>query len=220
MAHFLIFDSSATVDSRGEALNMSLVPGAAVRTSMAVRLFGSPDGDTRHVGFEFNMLGPAGVNIDVPIRWRMQFFNDRLADPSAAASNAAQQTRYQSAPSAWRDAPIIGYQNLAWASECVEIVGGAGAVTHFPATRLVTLNPSTGGDESGCLNGLDSIYFPMTVHAMWVRLAVWQVTADVALPAANRLLIFAVAGGYALPKAMEQSTTPWVGGANGILGEA
>lgn len=224
MAHFLIFDSSATVDNRGEALDQSLAPlgsvGAAVRTSKAVRLFGPPDGDIRHVGFEFNMLGPVDVSLDVQIRWRLQFFNDRIGAPSAAASNAPGQYRYQSAPDAWRDAPIIGYRNLAWASECVEIVGGAGAIAHYPATRLVTLNPGTGGDESGCPNGLDSVYFPMNVHAMWVRLAVWQAATDTALPTTDRLLIFAVVGGYTLPKLMEQSTTPWAGGAAGILGES
>jgi hypothetical protein len=214
MSHFLIFDSSATRDTRGVPVDMSISP-QYVHHTKPVRLYGSPDGDVQRVGFEFNLLGTS--NTAVPIRWYMQFFNDRITgvgnDPSFPYQVAADGMG--------RDAPIIGYQDLQWARECVEIVGGGGAIAHFPAARLITLNPVavTLPDGGGAPDGLASVYFPMTVHAMWVRLALWQNAGDQAMPADHRLLIFAVAGGYANPKTMEEQDRPWAGTSNGILGD-
>lgn len=210
MAHFLIFDSKATMTNRGEARNFNIAPNEAVRHSTAVRLFGSPDGDTRQVGFEFNLLGT--TNLNIPIRWCLQFFNDRVGDG---------MLNYQAAPDSWRDAPVIGRRQLKWTRECVEIVGGAGAITHYPAARLVTLNPSTAAppNDMGTDPGLDSVYFPMTVHAMWVRVAVWQNTGDQDLASDHRFLIFAVVGGYSNPKAMEETTRPYEGQSTTVLGD-
>lgn len=215
--HVLIFDSSAIRTSRSDsAISMALAADDTPRWSTALRLFGNPDGDVQRLGFEFNLTGPAGSVTQVPIRWAMEFWNDRLAVDRNFYQYAPgpQDGRRQAA--GMEVSSTVGSPHLNWARECVEIVGAAGAVTHFQTSRLVTMQVSTAVEPT---RQVCSAYFPMEVHAMWVRLRVWQATGDVALPATHRLFIYGVCGGYAGTKYMEENIYPWDGTANGVLGQ-
>lgn len=180
MARLIIFDSSAAVDSAGAAVDMALA--ATAKRSKAVRIFGSPQGDSRNLSYEFVLSGTPG---SYDIYWYQEFFND---EPSLDAQPSA-----RTFPGAGVDFP--------WSREQVQQLSGAGVIQHYNAERrILTMSPGTTAD---CR------WFPMCVHSLWVRLAIWTPTTLGVTP--PKLRVFAHVGGYDAQAVLEAGTAPWAG---------
>jgi len=115
MARLLIFDSAATVDSAGAAVDMAVT--AAYKPTKAVRCFGAPDGDTRNVGFEFDLSGGTAGLYDV--LWYMEFYND---DPSLVTQPNVRTGIVVAPP---------------WAREQTAEGGTSGAINHYNVERTI-----------------------------------------------------------------------------------
>ncbi len=77
MARLLIFDSNATVDTEGNAVDMAL--SSSEKRSTALRLSGE-----RVVGFEFVLEGAAG-NVD--LYWWVEQYSDRFTPVGTPPTN-------------------------------------------------------------------------------------------------------------------------------------
>jgi hypothetical protein len=180
MARLIVFDSGATVDSAGAAVDMALASSA--KRSKAVRGFGAPDGDSRHISWEFLLSGTPG---SYDIYWYQEFFND---EPSLDA-----QPTVRTFPGA--------DPTYSWAREQVQQLVGSGVIEHYNGERhILAMSPGTTADVR---------WFPMLVHAYWTRLAIWTPTALGVTP--PRLRVFAHVGGYDAQAVLEAATTPYAG---------
>lgn len=183
MARVFIYDSDATVDDQGQAVEFAMDGG--FKPSSPMRLHGGPRGDQRNVSYEFVVSGTAGLSMD--LEWYQEFFNDhpwinlpqslpQYFTPQASAGiNPKPQARRF--PGAGSEYP--------WAREQVAIAGDDGAIAHFNITRTVT---AAGGSPEP---SADCRYFPMLVHALWCRIQIRPTSAE----PWPRLRIFAHGGG-------------------------
>jgi hypothetical protein len=179
VARIPIFDSEATVDSAGNAINQSLVLATA-RRSMPVRLFGAADGMIQQVSFEFILNGAAG---NLTLQWYLEYFGDTPTVNSFPSNRV-----FPGADPAWP-----------WSREQSAESSGSGGINHYNVTRTIQSFNAAGA--------ADSRWFPMNVHALWCRLAVTP-TAGILTPA-QRLRIFAHCGGYGSEEALEALTVPY-----------
>lgn len=183
MAHLLIYDSAATVDADGNAINGAFAaPGAGVLAATPiftkpVRLYGAPDGDISQVGFEFWVTSDASFTLN----WYMEFYNDRPVDYPLPTNHVAP----------------LEVPTAAWAREQTEEVAGAGVVNHYNVARAIN---AAGGATR------DVRYFPMVVHGLFVRLALYSAAAPIAGYAAR---VYAVVGGVDQQVVYDALTTPW-----------
>ncbi len=186
MPQFLIFDSEATEDSRGNPVAMSLDAAVdeehAVRT-LPVRLFGA-----QNVGFQFVAYF---VQAYPTISWFMEFYAD---NPSLQALPNART---------WPGIPLTD-PAWPWAREQIEEMASGGLIRHYKIIREAHFTGPEIVDPS-----VLAIYFPMQVYGVWVRLAVWA-NPEFWDPT-SRLYIFATEGGYDQELAAEQSIVPWAG---------
>jgi hypothetical protein len=179
MARILIFDSGIAVDSNGNAVSMVL-SSAAVR-SKALHLFGTPDGDVRNISYEFILSGGTGA---INVYWYQEFFND-----SASLKAQPSGREFPGANVAW-----------AWAREQTAQLTGSGVIEHYNVERRIM---SMNGASSA-----DCRWFPMLVHSLWTRLAIWTPST---LAGSERLKVFASVGGYDAQTALEAGLTPYAG---------
>lgn len=172
--------------------------------SRPVRLF-TAEGAIEHISWEFYLTGTSG---DVNVCWYQEFFNDRA------------QPFYEPGS---RNKPLP--RRVPWCREQAEVVATTGLVTHVNVVRSMTMNSlATSASLLASQARAASRYFPMNVHAAWVQLRVFTMTAMAAAnpnyyydcaasPMAQRLRIFAVVGGYEQHPAMDataQLGLPWV----------
>ena len=139
-------------------------------------------GDIRNVVYEFILKGGVAGS-----SWAFEWYQEFFADaPRLDAS-----PMYPSA----RTFPGAEPSDV-WAREQVEIVGASGAITHFNATRTVTITSP------------EARWFPMVIQTLWGRLAIRTTTTTVGatLP---RLLVVAHIGGHTEEMALETLTTPY-----------
>jgi len=178
MARIKIFDSTATLNSRGDAITQAedwptALDALRAAHSMPVRCF-SGDGPVQEIGYEFIAdIMPDGATL--ALRWYQEFFNDK---PSL------------NAPPTVRDWPGVN-PRVPWGRETLIVPGGAGVAVHHPVTRNMAMTYNRGDFE--CL------YVPLSIHTLWVRLAVYVSLADCTAITATQdthIQIFAHAGGH------------------------
>lgn len=150
MARILIFDSAATVDSVGNAVDMTFLGrGSAFMRTKAVRGFGAPDGDGRNIAFEFALFGGTSGAYDVT--WFMEFYNDK---PSLDAQPATRDS------------------GLPWAHEQSAEAAASGVVNHYDVYRTIQdMDTSGAGDVRT---------FPMVMQSLWTRLGLRSTAVSLA----------------------------------------
>lgn len=201
MARLFVYDSQAATDAGGAAINMSLVNGTYKR-SKAVRLYGAVDGPIQDIGWEMLFEGAQAVAAPITLYWFMEFMNDRPQRtlPSARVAQGVNP-------------------NFNWCREQLEyapgtLVGGstvASRVYHYDVRREVILADGTTYFAAASPPAAGSysreLYFPVSVHAYWARLAL---TTD-GLPGTGnyRLRIWAVVGGQDQQVAQQDQTLPY-----------
>lgn len=183
MAHLLIFDSAATTDADGDPIDGSFgAPGGGVLTAAALhtkpaRIYGAPNGDIEKIGFEFWIQS----NATFTLSWYMEFFSDAPVNYPLPINHVA---------------PGVS-PTAQWAREQTEEVAGSGVVNHYNVVRAIN---AAGGAA------VDVRYFPMIVHGLFVRLAVYAAAAPIA---GLNLRIYAVVGGVDQQTTNEAKTAPW-----------
>lgn len=199
MAHILIFDNTATVDSNGDAIDMSFPTrgGTVGCCSVPVRIYGSPDGDIEKCGLEMVAIGTA--NEAFTMQWFLEYNNDAPARDQSITFGSARHVP-----------PTLGIAATSqWNREVTSELAGSGVINHYPVTRQSAFNP-------GIVTGnVECHYYPMLVHGVFFRVRfLGFVSAPTTIP---RILVFAVVGGYDEQDAIEASVVPWVGTAGGVL---
>lgn len=184
MARVLVFDSWANAASDGSPINASLWAGTfhtnptyAVR-SQPLRIF-HHDEDINLVSWEFLATNFQDVTAIVPVYFFQEFYGD---EPSLDAPPNRRD---------WMDVPI----DAPWGHE---------TVANYDST-LTTVNMEVLDRRllMRCRPPFlaDSIWMPLAVHALWVRLAIWLCASDPErfhFTAAGqfRLRVFAHVGGH------------------------
>jgi len=204
MARILIFDSTATQNDADEPVEMGLARNVYA-TSMPVRMHGGPSGDQRHVSYEFIVSSDEGFSTN--IEWYQEFFNDHpwVNMPSALPASFRATTIIPARPT-YRVFP--GSSNsMPWAREQVAIAGAAGVIDHYDITRVITTAGVAKWPDADCR------YYPMLVHALWVRIKIRVTDAGSGdLPDYPRIRVFAHAGGLGnIASYTERSTRPFSG---------
>lgn len=191
MARINIYDSWITENSALETRTTGLSNNAnAPRRSEPVRLFGG-SGEVEALSYEFLWDFTALVQSVVLIWWQ-EFWGDKasLSSPPSARS--------------WRGIdPTLG-----WAQEVDAIVGAAGRVDHYAVRRHVTVTP-----QSIVTPFYNSLWFPLSIHAPWVRVAHYvdqvdpetTVGEELLLAGNLRLRIFAHLGAHDEMKYLEEN---------------
>jgi hypothetical protein len=186
---FLIFDSEAIKDSRGQPVDMDLSSAGSFASSvrsLPVRLFGA-----QNVGFQFVYKTDLA---QVGVAWCMEFFAD---NPSLQETPSART---------WPGIPPLD-PAWPWAREQIEEMASSGEIQHSGITRNVVMGV---GSEVG--PNVDARYYPMQAYGLWVRLAIWRTdTAPWVTGEDRRLYVFATEGGYDQETAAENSLVPWAG---------
>lgn len=183
MARILIYDSDATVDDAGQAVEMTM--DGNFKPSSPMRLHGGPKGDQRNVSYEFVISSELGLSID--LEWYQAFFNDHpmVNLPLSLPLNFRQQATPGINPKPGGRIFPGSSGEYPWAREQIAIAGAAGAIDHYDITRAIA---SAGGVAEP---SADCRYYPMLVHALWCQVQV-RPTSAAPWP---RVRIFAHGGG-------------------------
>ncbi len=189
MARILIFDSSPSLE--GNPYDQSPLGDAGdIKRSAPVRLF-THEGHIPNVSFEFLMVDQ---NATLDLRWYQEFYTDHThmgMDGVSARGTTGELNRNAPRPTQ-RDFPGAT-SAMTWAREQVAIVGAGGAIAHFDALRSMTLTDN------------QARYFPMEVHSLWMRLAVYAIA-----PVGNTAVrIWANVAGLAESKWLREQTVPY-----------
>jgi hypothetical protein len=185
MSRFLIFDTSAAVDSKGNTIDQAVFSDAPnVKRSVPVRLYGAPDGDIRYLSLEFLLEAAAGVGEVIPLLWAMEFQSDK---PAIVI------------PTLRTDLNVTPTQP--WGAEQTQETGGSGAVAHYDVTRTMSCNTNIAA-LAVCK------VVTLMVHALFARVKINVASAPTN---AHRLRIFAIMGGQVEESAAEASQVPWIG---------
>lgn len=193
MSRILIFDSQPRYSTQtdNETENPTQALGEATdalnaRRSAPVRCF-TGDGEQRIVGIEW-LLDLFGEEV-FAFRWWPEYFNDKasLAQPPTARD--------------WKDV------NAAhpWGRAMVANDAGGGSVALNPLTYNMNMSNRLNSSPSG-----DCLYVPLSVHALWLRVAVWcDLTASTSVGidqlAAVRLRAYAIVGGTSEQAYLEEN---------------
>ena len=183
MARILIYDTDATVDDAGQALEHAM--DGNFKPTVPMRLHGGPSGDQRNISYEFVVSSDAGLSIT--LEWYQEFFNDHpwVNLPTQLPVNFVQQATPGINPKpAGRVFPGAASE-YPWAREQVAIAGAAGAIDHYDITRTVTNAGGAANPDADCR------YFQMLVHALWCRIQI-RPTSAAPYP---RVRIYAHCGG-------------------------
>jgi len=178
MARINVFDSTASVDSAGNAVNFNcaaaLTEATATRT-YPVRIY-SPDEDTTVVGWEFVSSFPA-ANAVLALRWWQEFYCDKasLASPPGSARD-------------W-----LGLDpSVPWMRETFAVFGGGAFVDIAPPIRRTAMQRRVGSN-------FESLYVPLTVYGLWVKLALYvDIASCTAITSPNdcRVQVYAHVGAH------------------------
>lgn len=200
MARLLIFDSRASVDAKGAAVSMGLVNGTYVR-SQPVRLYGSPDGAIKDVGYEF--LWESNVLLSSALvyycYWYQEFFNDT---PSRALPSSRSHGVNPTVDWPREQMQLLSSTPIAATSHIAE-------VQHYDIRRKFSLDVAAGGSRA--------VYFPVQNHALYARLAIAiaSTSTDFDNPATvlsnYRLRAWAIVGGHDQQDALEDQSAVYSG---------
>lgn len=127
--------------------------------------------DVVYVGWEF-LLEAASVppEYQIVVRWWMEFYNDRLITTPEEGGGQVVSPRARN----WKDIDPL----TPWMRETCLIDSGASGeygtrlLSMFAVQRAVRMR-SRIGDIDGDPDTSDSLYFPLPVHAAWVRLGLY-----------------------------------------------
>jgi len=191
MARILVFDSLPDItDSAARPCNWTwgtaLSEVTAMKT-MRVRIFNAAE-DISVVGWEFLMSGFATRSVVAALRWWQEFYCDKAEVAYAQATGIPGNAH--SYPRDWPDVNPL----FPWMRETLALSGGLGVVNMYPAVRQTNMQDRTGAPPYA-----DSLYFPLSVHALWVRLGIYVSIADstgLPDPLQVRLKVFAHVGGH------------------------
>jgi len=186
MSRIPIFDSAATEGSAGQPVDNPLAQDQW-SYSRPVPLRSGPAGDQRNIAYEFVLSGEDYSAWD--FEWYQSFWGDCpfVNLGGAPLPPSMRQTVAIGAFPLQRVFPdsLDGYP---WAREQIAIAGLIGAINHYNITRYVTMTVPGPGEA-------DCRWFPMLVHAYWVRIHVRTTTALPQGATTPRLRVFAHVGG-------------------------
>lgn len=200
MARLLIFDSHASVDAKGAAVSMGLVKDTYVY-SKPVRLYGAPDGAIQDVGYEFLwesnvLLSSAAVYY---CYWYQEFMNDTPTRRLPTQRSHGVTPTYNWAREQMQ---LISPTPISATSHIAEI-------QHYDIRRKFSLDVAAGGNRS--------VYFPVSNHALYARLAITISSTSTEFDnAANnasnfRLRAWAIVGGHDQQDALEDQAAVYDG---------
>lgn len=195
LARILIFDSSLLGGGSGGENPYDQSPLGDVndiKRTAPVRLF-THEGHIPDVSFEFLMVNYGAT---LAIRWYQEFYTDHpkmgYDGASAKETSGLVYDRAQQRPN-FRDFP--GATNdITWAREQTAVVNNDGTIDHFDALRRMTMTDN------------QARYFPMLVHSLWMRLAIYAVVAPAVTP---QLRVWANVGGIAESAYLREQTIPY-----------
>lgn len=186
MAKLMVFDSRATVDTAGnDVTSMRVGWEDAISEETAVRTYPvrthSPFADIDTVGWEIFALdldpGAEVVNI-CALRFWMEFYPDQ-SHPDKVIGQEPQ-----------RDWPGVSGA-AAWPREVLALSGGTTSVQHYRVIRELNVRYID--------NCFQSWWLPLSVHAPWVRLAMYMDVASstgYTEPSQVHLKVYANVGGH------------------------